>query len=131
MIVVDASALVDLLVPRQGVDVSRRLLGGDELHAPYLMEVEVAQGLRRLENAHEISRDRATEARRDAANLPIIYYPHAPLLPRAWELRKNATVYDGVYLALAEILDIPLVTCDRRLATIPGHEARVEVFAPM
>jgi predicted nucleic acid-binding protein len=61
--------------------------------------------------------------------LPIVRYPHLPLVERAWELRANLSVYDGVYVALAELLGAPLVTCDRRLAGVPGHAATVEVFA--
>jgi predicted nucleic acid-binding protein len=54
-------------------------------------------------------------------------YPHDFLLPRVWELRESLTAYDAVYVALAEALDAPLLTCDRRLATAPGHQARVEL----
>ena len=73
--------------------------------------------------------DRATEACRDAALLLILRYPHVPLVERAWELRANLSIYDGVYIALAEMLEAPLVTCDRRLTDVPGHSAVVEVFA--
>jgi hypothetical protein len=62
-----------------------------------------------------------------------IHGPHASLhvdvlLPRVWELRKNLTAYDAVYVALAEALDMPLVTCDANIARAPGHRARVDVI---
>lgn len=89
----------------------------------------MTSGLRRLVAAGVLSADRAADARADAAALPLRRYPHQHLLSRAWELRGNATIYDGVYLALAELLGYALVTTDARLARIPGHAAQVEVFA--
>lgn len=130
MIVLDASALLNLLVRSKDDDALRdRVLDAAELHAPHLVDIEVASGLRRLAAAGRLSADRATEACRDAALLLILRYPHVPLIERAWELRANASISDGVYIALAEMLGVPLVTCDRRLANVPGHGAVVEVFA--
>ena len=61
----------------------------------------------------------------DLADLPIDRHAHTILLPRIWQIRGNLTAYDAVYIALAEALDAPLVTCDDRLAAAPGHSARV------
>ena len=131
MIVLDASAAVDLIAadaPSAGlVD---RVLAAGELHAPHLIDVEIAQALRRLAAAGALSGDRATDALRDAALLPVRRYPHLALVERAWELRHSLGVYDGVYVALAELLEAPLVTCDGRLARASGHAAVVEVFPP-
>ena len=130
MIVLDASAVVDLLVDPVGRPaLVERVLGDDDLHAPHLLDVEVVQALRRLSSRGALSADRAADARADAALMPIVRYPHLALLERAWDLRENVSVYDGVYVALAELLQAPLVTCDRRLARVPGHDAAVEVFA--
>jgi predicted nucleic acid-binding protein len=63
----------------------------------------------------------------DLADLPLNRYPHEFLLPRVWDLRQNFTAYDAVSVALAETLDAPLLTCDRRLAAASGHLARVEL----
>jgi predicted nucleic acid-binding protein len=129
LIVVDASAVLEVLLrtPR-GIRLEGRLLGGDEtLHAPHLIDVEVAQVLRRYAAAGDLTTARGLEALTDLADLPMARYPHEPLLERVWELRQNATACDAVYLALAEALEAPLVTCDRRLALAPGHQARVEV----
>ena len=129
MIIVDASAVVEF-VAREPVnrDLARRILGDPELHAPHLMDVEVTHALRGLVARGELSVDRASDARVDAADLRIVRYPHRPLLGRAWELRQTLSTYDGVYVALAELLAAPLVTCDARLAQVPGHEAEIELF---
>jgi len=129
VIVLDASAAVDLLAARVPADgLADRVLADGDLHAPHLIDVEVAQALRRLAASRALSDDRATDALLDAALLPIVRYPQLALVERAWELRHNLGVYDGVYIALAEMLEAPLVTCDRRLARASGHDATVEVF---
>jgi predicted nucleic acid-binding protein len=131
MIVVDASAVVDLVAvgPFDPALRDRILLDGD-LHAPHLVDVEVVQALRRLVATGELTADRAGDARVDAAELRMVRYPHLALVERAWELRENLSIYDGVYVALAELLGVPLVTCAARMATAQGHDAVVEVFAP-
>lgn len=129
MIVLDASAAVDVLVGRApAAGLADRLVADGDLHAPHLLDVEIAQALRRLAATGALSGDRATDALRDAALLPVRRYPHLALVERAWELRHVLGVYDGVYVALAELLEAPLVTCDRRLARTKGHDAVVEVF---
>ena len=130
MIVVDASAIVDFVTHRALDALPDRLMGGGGLHAPHLVDVEVAHALRRLVATRELSADRASDARADAADLRIIRYPHVPLLDRAWQLRETLSVYDAVYVALAEALEAPLVTCDTRLLRATGHHAEVELFAP-
>ena len=60
--------------------------------------------------------------------LPVQLYPHSPLAPRIWELRHNITPYDAAYVALAEVLEAPLFTRDRKLAKTKGHRARIEVI---
>ena len=131
MIVVDASALVDFLAPAApDPELDRRLLNDASLHAPHLLGVEVANGLRRLSARGLLTDDRARDALVDLDALPIVRYPHEPLLERAWELRNSLTVHDAVYVALAETLDAPLVTCDGRLARAAGIHASVELFEP-
>lgn len=118
-----------LLGTETGHMVEHRLLsGGESLHAPHLLDVEVAQVLRRYAAAGELSAQRGLEALTDLADFPVHRYPHDVLLPRIWELRHHVTAYDAAYLALAETLIAPLVTCDARLASAPRHTAKVEVF---
>ncbi len=98
------------------------------LHAPHLLGIEVAQVLRRLEAAGELSSARAAQALGDLQALDVDRYDHELLLPRIWNLRKNLTAYDAAYVALAELLDAPLLTFDRRLAGAPGNRAVVELL---
>jgi predicted nucleic acid-binding protein len=132
VIVLDASAAIEwLLQTRVGQGIEARLFGeGETLHAPYLLDVEVAQVLRRFAAAGRITSERGLEALDDLTDLAAVRYPHQMLLPRTWELRHNLTAYDAIYIALAEALGAVLVTCDARLAEAPGHQARVEVFGP-
>ncbi len=129
MIVVDTSAVIGVLAgqPRVARLVDRVINDGD-LHAPHLIDVEFQHALRRLVVDGGISDDRAADARMDFANLTIVRYPHVSLADRMWELRPNVTAYDAAFLALAEALGAPLVTCDARLARAPGQAASVEVF---
>ena len=129
MIVVDASALLEFLLQTPlGTRVEARLFRNrDEFHAPHLLDVEVGQALRRMARAGEIRTDRAQEALNDFTDLDIRRHPHTHFLGRAWELRDNVTAYDAMYIALAEAIDAPLVTCDAPLSTAPGHTARIEI----
>jgi predicted nucleic acid-binding protein len=130
VIVVDASALLELLLdgPSSGVVAARFREPGVSLHAPHLLDVEVAHVLRRHARSGALDDRRAAEALSDFLDLPITRYPHELLLPRAWMLRDVVTAYDAMYVALAEGLDAPLVTRDRKLARAKGHRARVEVL---
>jgi predicted nucleic acid-binding protein len=130
MIVLDASAVIDLLLdrPLTGQRVARRVSAGESLVAPHLLDAEVGQVLRRFTLTGEISPQRAASALDDYALLPIVRYPHTPLLRRALALYANTTFYDALYLSLSEALDAPLITLDRALAGIPGARATVEVL---
>jgi predicted nucleic acid-binding protein len=129
LIVLDASALIDLLLRREGAEAieERVFAQGESLNAPHLIDLEVAQVLRRYRLVSEISNSRAAEVLDDLADMPLNRYPHDVLLPRIWELRNSATAYDAAYLALAEALDAPLLTRDRRLAVSRGHRVKIEV----
>ena len=130
MIVLDASAALELLLraaDRPGL-VARILRSGESIAAPHLLDLEVAQVLRRFVVAGELTAARAREAIEDHLAMGIARYPHDGLLDRIWELRVNCTAYDAAYVALAEALDAVLVTCDRRLADVPGVRVAVEVI---
>jgi predicted nucleic acid-binding protein len=130
VIVADASALIDVLLgrPKAEAIAARVFDSGLALHAPHLLDVEVAHAIRRFAAIGEIEAERGRELLVDFADLPLQRHPHDWLLPRVWELRHNLSAYDATYVALAEALDAPLVTRDTRLAAAPGHQARVEVM---
>jgi predicted nucleic acid-binding protein len=131
VIVADASAILErLLQTPQAAAVERRLFrDGETLHAPALLDLEVAQVLRRYVAREEVTAARATVALETMTVFPIARYTHEALLPRIWELRENLTAYDAAYVALAEALRAPLVTGDERLAKAPGIRAVVEIVA--
>jgi predicted nucleic acid-binding protein len=129
VIVLDASAAVDWLVQAAAAQhIERRIFSrSHSLHAPELVDLEVAQVLRRMVREGALSASRAAEAIQDLLDLRITRYPHAILLPRIWQLRHNLSAYDAAYVVLAEKLGATLLTRDARLATAAGHTANVEV----
>jgi predicted nucleic acid-binding protein len=130
VIVLDASVVLDVLLGTLPSDVveSTILHRGETLYAPHLLDVEVLQVLRRYVMAGEIGEERALQALEDLRDLPLIRYRHDFLNQRVWELRHNLTAYDAVYVALAEVLQAPLITRDSRIASATGHSARVELL---
>lgn len=126
---VDASAVLEVLLgfARSARIADRLFAPGESLHAPHVLDLEVAQVLRRFVLSRELAAGRGEEALEDLQDLPLTRYAHQPLMPRIWALRQNLTAYDAAYIALAEALDAPLVTRDAKLASAPGHAARVEI----
>jgi predicted nucleic acid-binding protein len=128
VIVVDASALLEVLLRSPAAKrVEARLFEtGQTLHAPHLLDVEIAQVIGRYAARGEIDALRGQNVLDDLADFPLRRYPHRVLLPRIWALRHNLTAYDAAYVALAEALDATLVTRDGRLAAAAGSGARIE-----
>lgn len=130
MIVLDASTAVELVLRTAAAErIESRLLADSEtLHAPHLLDIEVAHVVRRYFLMGQLSAERGREALRDLAELPISRYPHDLFMLRIWELRRNVTAYDAAYVALAEVLAAPLLTRDGHLATSSGHAATIELI---
>lgn len=101
---------------------------GEIVYAPELVYVEVVQGLRRCVRNQTIPISRAEENIDNLLGLEINRFPHILVLRRMWELRNTLSAYDALYVSIAETLEAPLLTCDRKLASAHGHRARVEVF---
>jgi predicted nucleic acid-binding protein len=117
--------MVDALV---GTGAATERLGGADLVAPHLLDAEVGSVLRRLTLAGRLADEAAEAALFALVELEVLRWAHPPLLARAWAMRGNVTVYDGLYVALAEALDAPLLTLDSRLAGAPGVAATIEVL---
>lgn len=130
MIVADASALLELVLRTGRAERigARTLAAGETLHAPHLVDVEVLQTLRRLLRQGQVDGESAEHALEDFCDLLIERHAHADLLPRIWQLRESVSAYDASYIALAEALDAPLVTCDAKLARSHGHSADIELI---
>jgi predicted nucleic acid-binding protein len=129
MIVVDASVILEvLLVTPASPPIRERLFSaGQTLHAPHLLDLEVAQVLRRYCLSGQLGPKRGLQALRDLADFPLTRYPHDLFLPRIWQLRHDVTACDAAYLALAEALPAPLLTRDTSLASSSGHTAKIEL----
>lgn len=130
LIVLDASAAIDwLLQTSAGQRIEQRIFSRNEsLHAPHLLDLEVAQVLRRLVRDGTVPEDLADRVLEDLLDLRLTRYPHYVLLSRIWQLRHNLSAYDAAYVALAEKLGARLVTRDGRLASASGHTAAIELF---
>ena len=127
--VLDASALVLALASKGGdAPAARRRLQGVRRHAPHLIDAEVGNVLRRHELQGRLSASEAAAALRAASLLVDHRYPHTgPLGELAWRWRHNSSSYDALYLALATLLHLPLVTADARLSRTPGLPCTVEL----
>lgn len=128
MIVVDASVVATALADDDaGGRHVRERIAGERLAAPELLDLEVVSVFRRLCAAGTLTAERAEAAVIDLHDLRVQRVPHRSLLARCWELRKNVTIYDAAYIALAESLDVPLLTADRRLVSAPGAQCGFEL----
>jgi predicted nucleic acid-binding protein len=131
LIVIDASAMLEILLRTDLADrlMERAFEGSEQMHAPQLLDIEIAQVLRRLVRQKEITAARAEQALQDVADLLIERHDHQALVRRIWQLRDSLSAYDGAYVALAEALAAPLLTCDGKLARSHGHRATIELVS--
>lgn len=127
MIVIDASVMVDALVGEASDSTTLDVVGEQELHAPALLDFEVASALRGHALAGRLGQQQIDVALEDFVSLRVERYAMTELLPRLLQLRENFTAYDAAYVVLALALDAPLVTADAALrqARRLGVEVRV------
>ena len=109
-------------------DRARDRLRGERLAAPHLLDLEATSAWRRLAAGGELDERRVRLALTDLQALRVDRVRHGAVLDRCWELRDNLTVYDAAYVALAELLDVTLVTADGKLAKAPGPRCPIEVL---
>ena len=129
MIVVDASVL-SVALGDDGTDgaAARAAIAGETLTAPELLDLEVLSVWRRQVAAGHMTAGRAELAIADLVAIPLRRVSHRPLIDRCWELRQTVTAYDEAYIALAEILAVPLLTADARLSRAPGLRCQVDLL---
>jgi predicted nucleic acid-binding protein len=128
--VVDCSIIIRLLASHQGDDLLRQRLART-VHAPALLDAEVSSVVRGLAitgSAKRITATRAGQMLADYAGLRIVRYPMQPLQVRVFELRHNLTAYEAMYVALSEILRLPLLTDDSKFDNTPGHRAEIRHY---
>ena len=125
--ILDASVAVQIALQDEvGQALADRLLGEVQIASPHLIDLEVAQALRRYVQWDDMSELRARQALSDFHDFPLERYPHSFLLERVWELRHNFTAYDASYVALAEAMSAPLWTLDQRMARAADGLIEVE-----
>lgn len=126
-VVLDASALLQLWLDPNEERINERLIG-EKLHAPAHLRAEALNVIRRQNNAGRLAPQLLDLSLHGIADTPVRLWPFEFVADRVWQLGANATTYDAAYLALAESLEIPLVTHDAKLARVPGIRCSVEVF---
>ena len=119
-VVIDASALVDLVVQSERAPAVAQAVGATDMVAPDVVNPEVLSILRRLERTGELAAREAVQAVEDLMDAPLRRFSTLPLLAEAWSLRANVSAADACYVVLARILRCPLVTADRKLSRAPG-----------
>jgi len=126
--VLDASALLELVSGVAPDSRLRRTSWTAQGAAPEVIDLEVASALRRYVRSGLLTAEDARAALVDARETSVTRTSHRPLLDRVWELRDSVATYDAAYVALAETLGVPLLTCDARLGRAQGHGAEVLVY---
>ncbi|APU14220.1 MULTISPECIES: type II toxin-antitoxin system VapC family toxin [Actinoalloteichus] len=126
--VIDNSALIEsVAVAKPDVRLIRRMLASSAC-APEIIDAEALRVLRSMNLRQELSSAQAERALTRVSEAPIARVPLKPLVARAWNLRHSVSAYDALYIALAEVFDVPLLTCDAKLARSNGHNAKIELF---
>lgn len=128
MLIVDASALFELLTGSPRAETIRQLMhDAGDLHAPHLIDAEVASVIQSQHARERLDDTAAQQCLHDLALWPATRWAHPPLFERVWELRANLRSYDALYVALAEELAAPLLTCDARLSRAPGPTCEIQL----
>jgi predicted nucleic acid-binding protein len=128
MLVVDASCVAEVVLAGPDAEPIRARLADDpDQAAPHLLDAEVLGVVRRAHLRGEVDGTAAAQAIDDLETWPAARVDHRPLLERAWELRESLSAPDALYVALAEMLDAPLLTLDRRITKARGLRCRMQI----
>jgi len=125
-LVLDASAMVDLLVGSDHAGSVEARLHDSEVHAPGHFDAEVLSALGRLHRASQLTTRQVTDRVDLVASSPIVRHPLAPLLTGAWRRRRSLRLVDALYVELASQLDTLIVTTDRGLASASRRATLIE-----
>ena len=122
--VIDASAAIEALLGDVDAAAALTEMG---VFAPELVDLEFTSALRKMVLRNEAPARSVEELLAEWANNDVVRCPHVPLLERVWAMRERITTYDASYVALAEQLGLPLVTADRRLASVAQEFCEVRL----
>lgn len=126
MIAVDASVILGALIADKGADKIERLIAAEDwLVAPELIDLEIANALRRLERLRRIAEVDAVALLNHYLKLRLLRFSVTEIIGDIWRMRQNLTAYDASYVAMASSLDLPLYTRDSKLAAATGHSAKI------
>ena len=125
LIVVDSSLAIELFLPTSLGERIADSVFDEERHVPHLIDVEFASALRRLTRLGGLDGNAAQRALDNFRDWASVRHGHGDLLPRIWQLRDSVSSYDAAYVALAELLGAPLLTCDAKLSRTHGHRAKI------
>ena len=123
MLVADASAVIGALLNAR----VRGVLADLQVHAPHLMDSEIASAIGRRVRTGRLDSRAGWELLERYRRLGIMRHSTFPMFERIWELRDNLSAYDAAYVALAEALDCTLLTGDARISGTPGLRCPVTV----
>jgi predicted nucleic acid-binding protein len=126
-LVVDASVIIDMLIPNARSEQALSLVEGCVLYAPSIVDLEVLSGVARLERSGAITNTEAQSAINNWRQTAVDKVPSDQLVERVWSLRNSVRISDAFYLALAESYSLPLVTSDQRLSRAPHPGVAVTV----
>lgn len=126
--VLDACALAEFLGSQNCDPALYKRIRTGVIFAPAIIDLETLNTIHKWVRRGSMTVETADGFAENVRDIPIARSGHQPLLPRIWQLRHSITTYDAAYVALAEELDIPLVTCDAKLGGANSHHAKIEVY---
>ena len=119
LIVIDASALAEVIARTDRAGPVERAFAGHQLLAPDLINAQVLSVLRRWARHSVITPENARQAVRNLLTAPVRRFTTDALITTMWSLGDRVAPYTGAYMALARWVGCPLLTLDERLTRSP------------